>query len=96
MNVLHMHLSDDQRCAVDSVTFPNLTGHLKSKKQMAGSYKHKDIQDIIAFANQRGILVIPEIDLPGHANGLLPLKESGATFCADSQMYADKAGKTNA
>jgi N-acetyl-beta-hexosaminidase len=39
--------------------------------------------------------VIPEVDLPGHANGLLPLKQSGATFCADSQLYADKAGKTN-
>ena len=36
-----------------------------------------------------------QVDLPGHANGLLPLKQSGATFCADSQMYADSAGKTN-
>eukprot|EP01043_Picozoa_sp_COSAG02_P078784 COSAG02_NODE_17909_length_972_cov_1.000000_2_plen_100_part_01 len=33
--------------------------------------------------------------MPGHANGLLPLKAAGATFCADSQMYSDAAGKTN-
>ena len=33
--------------------------------------------------------------MPGHANGLLPLKATGATFCADSQMYSDTAGKTN-
>ena len=28
MNVLHLHLSDDQRCAVQSTTYPNLTAHL--------------------------------------------------------------------
>ena len=95
MNVLHLHLSDDQRCAVDSTTFANLTGHLKADPHLTGSYTHQDVADIITFANARGILVIPEIDLPGHANGLLPLKGYGATFCADSQMYSDSAGKTN-
>ena len=34
--------------------------------------------------------------MPGHANGLLPLKNYGATFCAESQMYSDAAGHTNA
>ena len=38
MNVLHMHLSDDQRCAVDSVTYPNLTGSLTGDQK--GSYTY--------------------------------------------------------
>jgi hexosaminidase len=38
MNVLHMHLSDDQRCAVDSLTYPNLTGSLAGDKK--GSYTY--------------------------------------------------------
>ena len=95
MNVLHLHLSDDQRVAVDSTTFPNLTGHLKNDPTMGGSYSHADIKQIIQFANDRGIMVIPEIDLPGHANGLLPLKANGVTFCADSQMYADSSSSSS-
>eukprot|EP00039_Didymoeca_costata_P009565 m.126874 g.126874 ORF g.126874 m.126874 type:complete len:608 (-) comp14530_c0_seq10:48-1871(-) len=92
MNVLHMHLSDDQRCAVQSSTYENLTSHLVGK--MGGFYTHEDIQDLISFAADRGIIIIPEVDLPGHANGLQPLKEYGATFCQDSQMYDDVQGKT--
>ena len=72
MNVLHMHLSDDQRCAVDSLTYPNLTGHLRRDATMGGSYTHQDIKEIVAFANERGILVIPEIDVR-HATSLVPL-----------------------
>jgi N-acetyl-beta-hexosaminidase len=56
MNILHMHLSDDQRCSVDSITYPNLTGHLKNDPMMGGSYTHQDIKDIVKFANARGIL----------------------------------------
>ena len=58
MNVLHLHLSDDQRCAVDSALFPNLTGHLKGDAKMGGSYTHQDVTDIVKFASDRGIIVV--------------------------------------
>ena len=78
---------------VPKASFPKLTSGLVGA--MGGFYTHADIDEIVTFANARGILVIPEVDLPGHAAGLLPLKQYGATFCNGMQMFADDAGKTN-
>eukprot|EP00035_Acanthoeca_spectabilis_P018249 m.385392 g.385392 ORF g.385392 m.385392 type:complete len:614 (+) comp16737_c4_seq1:44-1885(+) len=92
MSVLHLHLSDDQRCAVESKKYPDLTANLTG--EMGGFYTQDDVTEIVAFAKERGVLVVPEVDLPGHANGLLPLKHYGGRFCAPSQMYADQGGGT--
>ena len=63
MNVLHWHLSDDQGFRAESKKFPKLTG--------AGSdgqfYTQEDIRDIVAYAHERGIRVVPEFDMPGHS-----------------------------
>jgi len=63
MNVLHWHLSDDQGFRVESKKFPKL--------QEAGSeglyYTQDQIRDLINYAHDRGIRVIPEFDIPGHA-----------------------------
>ena len=63
LNVLHWHLSDDQGFRVECKTFPRLTG--------MGSdglfYTQAQIRDIIKYANDRGIRVVPEFDLPGHS-----------------------------
>jgi hexosaminidase len=63
LNVLHWHLSDDQGFRVESKVFPKLTG--------AGSdgmfYTQEEIRDLIAYAHDRGIRVIPEFDIPGHS-----------------------------
>ncbi len=62
-NVLHWHLSDDQGFRLESKRFPNL--------QQLGSeglfYRQAEIREIVAFAADRGIRVIPEFDMPGHA-----------------------------
>jgi hexosaminidase len=62
MNVLHWHLSDDQGFRAESKKFPKLT--------QAGSdgmfYTQEEIRDIIAYAHNRGIRVMPEFDMPGH------------------------------
>src|SRR5579859_3896527 len=63
MNVLHWHLSDDQGFRAESKKLPKLTGE--------GSeglfYTQEEIRDVIAYAHDRGIRVIPEFDMPGHA-----------------------------
>jgi hexosaminidase len=63
MNVLHWHLSDDQGFRAESKKFPKLTG--------MGSdglfYTQEEIRDVIAYAHDRGIRVIPEFDMPGHS-----------------------------
>ncbi len=63
LNVLHLHLTDDQGFRIESRTHPEL--------QSSGSDGHyftqDQIRDIIAYAQARGIRVVPEFDLPGHA-----------------------------
>jgi len=67
MNVLHWHVSDDQGFRVESEKFPKL-------QQLAcdGLYYTKDqIRDVIGYARDRGIRVVPEFDMPGHSTALL-------------------------
>ncbi|XP_065889822.1 beta-hexosaminidase subunit B2-like isoform X2 [Dysidea avara] len=92
MNVLHFHLSDFCRYSVESEVFPQLTAHLKPGQ----FYTKKDVRDIIEYARQRGIRVIPEIELPGHAKGLSPLAGEHIEFCSDDnrQIYNDPEGKS--
>ena len=63
MNVLHLHLSDDQGFRVESKIFPELT-----KLGSDGKYfTQAQIKDIISYADSRGIRIIPEFDVPGHS-----------------------------
>ena len=63
MNVLHWHLSDDQGFRAESKKFPKLTG-MGSDGMF---YTQDEIRDLIAYAHDRGIRVIPEFDIPGHS-----------------------------
>ena len=63
MNVLHWHLSDDQGFRAESKVFPKLTGMGSEGK----FYTQAEIRDLIAYAHDRGIRVIPEFDTPGHS-----------------------------
>lgn len=62
LNVFHWHLSDDQGFRVESKKFPKL--------QEFGSdglfYTQDEVRDLIAYAGDRGIRVVPEFDMPGH------------------------------
>lgn len=63
MNVLHWHLSEDQGFRIESKAFPKLHG-LGSD----GDYYAQDqVRDVIAYASDRGIRVMPEFDIPGHS-----------------------------
>ena len=63
MNVFHWHLSENQGFRVESKRFPKL--------QELGSdglyYTQEEIRDLIAYARDRGIRVVPEFDMPGHS-----------------------------
>jgi len=62
MNVLHLHLSDDQAFRIESKLFPEL--------QLLGSqghyYTQSDMRRFVEYASDRGVRVVPEFDLPGH------------------------------
>ena len=63
MNVLHLHLSDDQGFRIASKQFPKLV-EMGSDGQY---YTKAEIRDLIAYASDRGIRVVPEFDMPGHS-----------------------------
>jgi hexosaminidase len=66
LNVLHWHLTDDQGWRVESKAYPKLH-KLASDGQY---YSHEQIKALVEFAAVRGIRVVPELDLPGHASAI--------------------------
>jgi hexosaminidase len=74
MNVLHLHLSDDQGWRIEIKSWPNLTNHGGSTQVGGGKggfYTQEQYSEIIKYANDRYITIIPEIDMPGHTNAAL-------------------------
>jgi hexosaminidase len=67
MNVFHWHLTEDQGFRVESKKFPKL--------HQLGSdgnyYTQEQVKEIIAYARDRGIRVVPEFDIPGHSTSWL-------------------------
>jgi len=63
LNVLHLHLTEDQGFRIESKAFPRLHG--------MGSdglyYTQEEIRALIAYARARGIRIVPEFDIPGHS-----------------------------
>lgn len=74
MNVLHLHLSDDQGWRIEIKSWPNLTAH-GGKTEVGGGeggfYTQEDYKDIVQYAAQRYVTIVPEIDMPGHTNAAL-------------------------
>jgi hexosaminidase len=67
LNVLHWHLSEDQGFRVECHTFPKL--HELGSDGLY--YTQAQIREVIAYAGERGIRVVPEFDIPGHATSWL-------------------------
>jgi hexosaminidase len=64
LNVFHWHLSEDQGFRMESRAFPRLTG-LGSDERF---YTQDQAREIVAYARDRGIRVVPEFDMPGHTS----------------------------
>lgn len=63
MNVLHLHLTEYQGFRIESKKFPKLHEMGSNGKY----YSQEDIQEIINYAADRGIRIVPEFDVPGHS-----------------------------
>jgi hexosaminidase len=71
MNRLHWHLTEDQGWRVEIKQYPRLTSigawrTLADGSRYGGFYTHEDIREVVEYARQRHIVVVPEIELPGH------------------------------
>ncbi|MEU9440681.1 beta-N-acetylhexosaminidase [Streptomyces sp. NPDC048304] len=86
LNVFHFHLTDDQGWRIEIKRYPRLTetaswrprskfGHRASplweEKPHGGYYTQDDIREIVAYAAERHITVVPEIDVPGHSQAAI-------------------------
>jgi hexosaminidase len=96
LNVLHLHLTDDQGWRIESRRYPALheIGSHRPRTRLSlrredppayddtphgGYYTLNDLSEIAAYAAQRMITVVPEIEVPGHASALLAARpELGA------------------
>ncbi|HZS05305.1 MAG TPA: family 20 glycosylhydrolase [Blastocatellia bacterium] len=67
LNVLHWHLVDDQGFRVETSRYPKL--YLLGSDKLY--YTQDQVRDVIAYARDRGIRVVPEFDIPGHATSWL-------------------------
>jgi hexosaminidase len=63
MNVLHLHLSDNEGFRVESKRFPKL--HEMGSDGLY--YTQEEIREFVAYGRDRGIRVVPEFDIPGHS-----------------------------
>jgi hexosaminidase len=74
LNRLHLHLSDDQGWRIWINSWPNLATHGGSSAVGGGAggyYTQDDYAQIVEYAQQRYIMIVPEIDMPGHTNAAL-------------------------
>ncbi|HLK42634.1 MAG TPA: beta-N-acetylhexosaminidase [Thermoleophilia bacterium] len=86
LNILHLHLTDDQGWRVQIKRYPRLTevGAWRRESQIGdrrhdrfdgrphgGYYTQDDIREIVAYAAERHITVVPEIDVPGHTGAAI-------------------------
>ena len=99
MNVLHLHLSDDEGFRVESRLFPAL----QQKGSYGEYYTQSQIRELVGYAAQRGVMIVPEFDMPGHSRALLAAYpqlasapgtyEPGPRFQRDEKMNEKLQGK---
>lgn len=74
LNRLHLHLSDDQGWRIAITSWPNLATHGGSTEVGGGPggfYTQEQFSEIVAYAAERFITIVPEIDMPSHTNAAL-------------------------
>ena len=84
INRFHLHLTDDAGWRIEIESWPELTAIGATSDQTGGPggyYTQQELADLAAYAEQRHVMVVPEIDMPGHTNAALAsyaeLNESG-------------------
>jgi hexosaminidase len=74
MNTLHLHLSDDQGWRIEIKSWPELAKHGGSTQVGGGKggyYTQEQYAELVQYAKDRYITIVPEIDMPGHTNAAL-------------------------
>ena len=94
LNVLHLHFSDNCRVGVESLAFPNLTSRLRNGPG-AGFLTQREVKELCEYARLRGVRVLPEVELPGHAYHSLALPLGLDTCSTDGNFPGPVINGTN-
>jgi hexosaminidase len=74
LNRLHLHLADDQGWRIEIRSWPNLAAY-GGRTQVGGGhggfYTQDQYADLVTYASERFVTIVPEIDMPGHTNAAL-------------------------
>ncbi|MEY3051433.1 MAG: hypothetical protein RLY31_1218 [Bacteroidota bacterium] len=86
LNTFHWHLTDRPAWRIESKAFPELTQaeHHRPTRDPGRYYSYAEIRELIAYARDRHITVLPEIDMPGHSDSFV--KAMGATMDSEKGM----------
>ena len=69
LNVFHWHLTDEPGWRIEIKKYPELAeigGQLPNNGRKGGYYTQEEFKDLVNYANERFITIIPEVDIPGH------------------------------
>lgn len=86
LNVLHWHMVDTQSWPVELATYPEMTEDAYSANEV---YTKDSLKSIIDYAAARGVRIIPEIDMPGHASSGWKQVNEDMMACIDSWWSND-------
>lgn len=67
INVFHIHLTEDIAWRIESKKYPQLNYPENMLRMRGKYYTHSEIKDLISYCKERRIMLIPEIDMPGHS-----------------------------
>lgn len=69
MNILHIHITDHQAWRLESLIYPELNAaeNHHPMRDPGSFYSIEQLKEIVDYAYERGVLVVPEIDMPGHS-----------------------------
>ncbi|HFQ5001348.1 TPA: family 20 glycosylhydrolase [Vibrio vulnificus] len=100
-NTFHWHLTDDEGWRVEIKAFPALTEvgawrgvdeaiepqYTHISQRYGGFYSQEEIKEVVAYAAQRSIMVIPEIDVPGHCRAAIKSLPEMLVEAEDDTVY---------
>ncbi len=75
LNIFHWHLTEDQGWRIEIKGYPKLTQigawRQEQGQSYGGFYTQDDVREIVEYAGERGVTIVPEIEMPGHAMAAL-------------------------
>lgn len=88
VNVFHWHLTEKEAWRFEVTAYPQLTAAENMTRYAGSYYTQADCRELVAYARERGVTVIPEIDMPGHSDAFT--RAMGFSMQSDAGVAALK------